>query len=99
MKADQLRFIYECLSGDNGLLGKDKETLIDVTEHTGQRYLDNQNQDTKLDQVDCKIYDKIHKVDETLDLKTKLDEFYSKEMSLLTFLEHDVIFEYEKVKD
>ena len=26
MKADQLRFIYECLSGENGLLYLDTET-------------------------------------------------------------------------
>lgn len=28
MKADYLRYIYECLSGDNGLLGSNKETKM-----------------------------------------------------------------------
>lgn len=53
--------------------------------------------------VESEIYYSIHPADGQKDsfktAKDKLENFYSKRMTMLQFLEHEVVFEYEKVKD
>jgi len=103
MKADYLRYIYECLSGDNGLLAARKmekssfKDDIDTIEAFQIKKTDD------VDVVDSEIYYSLYPIDgkksSFKDPKQKLKNFYEKEMTLLDFLEHEIVFEYEKVKD
>ena len=103
MKADYLRYIYECISGDNGLLGSRKNTKSiykDDIELINARAI----KDTEsVDVVDSEIYYSLHPLDgkqsSFKDPKQKLERFYAMEKTLLEFLEHEIVFEYEKVKD
>lgn len=103
MKADYLRYIYECLSGDNGLLGS-KKNIKSIYKDDIDLIEMKQIKDTEsVDCVDSEIYYSLHPLDgkqaSFKDPKEKLKRFYGMEKTLLEFLEHEIVFEYEKVKD
>lgn len=97
MKADYLRFIYECVTGDNGLFyGYDKKEVflqyikdkekMEITTEEG-------------DDVDCEICNENYYPDEDGILKPwDKYKFWKKEMTIVDFIEHDCFHEYEKVK-
>jgi len=110
MKAEYLRYVYECVSGDNGLLygvaRKQSFAAAFQERHEGE---------ISEEQVDktyhCEIYEKIFKEENNKEGQSKpssgLSEeekeqrfaaFYSQERTLRAYLEHEVIFEYEKAK-
>lgn len=103
MKADYLRTIYECISGDNGLLyGYTRE------ESFAHAFEDRNEGDISEEQVDktyhCEIYERIFnkegqsKVNSEEQKEINFKDFYSHERTLRAYLEHEVIFEYEKAK-
>ena len=110
MKADNLRYIYECLSGDNGLLSlkdnngtKFKDIKVDFSNYLDRKSqeeirkgADGKNDD---DVVSSAIYYKVYNDDKIESALQKLQSFYKNKMSLLKFLEHEIVFEYEKAKD
>ena len=103
MKADYLRHIYECLSGDNSLLGDSKFDEFNFKDDVDKRNTDTLESNDQMEFVESEIYYSIYPADGQKEsfknAKDKLENFYSKKMSLLEFLEHEVVFEYEKVKD
>lgn len=56
-----------------------------------------------MDVVDSEIYYNLYPLEgnknNSLKPKVKLEHFYSTDMTLLKFLEHEIVFEYEKAKD
>jgi len=96
MKADYLRFIYECLSGDNGLLyGQEKkEIFLQYIKNKESMEISNE------EEVDCEICNDNYHPEEITGIIKDWDKlkFWRKEMTLLDFIEHDCFHEYEKVK-
>lgn len=57
MKADYMLYIYECLSGDNGLLKDKIDELVDIRDDIEQRKLDALKvHDETIEIVDSEIY-------------------------------------------
>lgn len=108
MKADYMRFIYECISGDNGLLKSQKADKFvksfqeDIVEREKNEIRDDKPAD-EVDIVNSEIYYNIYPSEaekiKVQSAKEKLDLFYREEMTLLKFLEHEIVFEYEKAMD
>lgn len=100
MKADYMRFIYECLSGDNGLLADAtyEQSHLDFS-HFIKKKEDADAVDTsKIDKVECEIYYIIHSNNSDKNKQMKMDDFYKQKRNLIDFLEHEIAFEYEKAK-
>ena len=103
MKADYLRYIYECLSGDNGLLQYNMNDKINVKADVDMRETHGVKNTDDVDVCYSEIYYSLYPTDGKKNTfknaKEQLDNFYKKDMTLLEYLEHEVVFEYEKVKD
>jgi len=106
MKADYLRYIYECLSGDNGLLAKynDPRFKVDLNWLVKERDDDAiRSGGDDVDIVDSEIFYSLYQNSATKNTvksaKHKMENFYKNPMLLSDFLEHEVVFEYEKAKD
>ena len=97
MKADQMRLIYECLSGENGLLYNDTER-----KNFFEFIKNKDSKEIAIDEdiVDCELCNKNY--DPELDFvkwtRQDRDNFYKQPMTLLEFMEHEVFHEYEKAK-
>lgn len=82
MKADYLRYIYECLSGDNGLLyGIDKkEDFTEMLERRDKREIS---------------LDEIHSLTRK-QILIEMGEYNDDDQyTLLKFMEHEVLIQYE----
>jgi hypothetical protein len=91
-----MRLIYECLSGENGLLYKtdEKKVFFEHIKNKDQKEI--ALEDTL---IDCEICNKDFNPDDTSQwTKEQRDLFYMKPMTLLEFMEHEVYHEYEKAK-
>lgn len=95
MKADQMRFIYECLAGANGLLVDDyeKKSFIDDI-----KKVESDEINVSEEILDNPICNPNYYNDEIKWDQNKRNAFYSQEMTLLDFMEHEVVHEYEKAK-
>lgn len=108
MKADYLRYVYECLSGDNGLLANNRKESdkVNLKKLINLRKKDEVRDDAQgsVDIVDSDIYYKMYSSQDKnmIELKSaeqKMENFYTQPLHLDEFLEHEVIFEYEKAMD
>ena len=93
-----MRLIYECLSGENGLLYDDQNREI-FAEFIKNK--DSKEISVDDDLIDCELCNK--DFDPEADYqqswtKTDRDAFYKQPMTLLEFMEHEVYHEYEKAK-
>ena len=106
MKADYLRYIHECLSGDNGLLANynddrfkvDLKTIVEERDKDGVRQ-GGDDVDIVESEIYYNIYSNATSKNQIKSAKTKMENFYKEPMLLSDFLEHEVVFEYEKAKD
>jgi hypothetical protein len=55
MKADYLRYIYECLSGENGLLGGDDQILGQLVSFENDIINRQRNEISEEEAIDCDI--------------------------------------------
>eukprot|EP00356_Strombidium_inclinatum_P015164 CAMPEP_0170482330 /NCGR_PEP_ID=MMETSP0208-20121228/2393_1 /TAXON_ID=197538 /ORGANISM="Strombidium inclinatum, Strain S3" /LENGTH=402 /DNA_ID=CAMNT_0010755157 /DNA_START=112 /DNA_END=1317 /DNA_ORIENTATION=- len=98
MKADYLRFIYECLSGDNGLLNgkEEKESFLKYIKKKDAMEITTDDGD----EVDCEICNANYYPDHETGITMPWDKevFWREEKTLLDFIEHDCFHEYEKAK-
>ena len=109
MKADYLRYIYECCHGDNGLFYQDPRP----TQSNGyKKYMDdrygeeitlfNITKDLKENQVKCELCYKDFYADQKgmkrreNAIEKDLEE--RTDITFMQFFEHEVFHEYEKVK-
>ena len=100
MKADQMRLIYECLSGENGLLyGQEQQQREVFAEFIKNK--DKKEIAVDDDFIDCELCNK--NFDPEADFpqqwtREDRDNYYKQPMTLLEFMEHEVYHEYEKAK-
>lgn len=96
MKADQMRLMYEALSGENGLLYHDTEKKV-FLEYIKRRDMKEISEEDEL--IDNEIQNPNYNPDDNTPwTRADRDAFYSKPMTLLEFMEHEVFHEYEKAK-
>ena len=96
MKADQMRLIYESLSGENGLLyhNSERKSFLD---HIKRKDMKEIAEDNEL--IDCELCNANYNPDDSTPwTREDRDAFYSQPMTLLEFMEHEVYHEYEKAK-
>lgn len=96
MKADQMRLIFECLSGENGLLYEleEKKIYFEYIKNKDKREISVDD-----DIIDCELCNPNYDPDDSSPwTKDQRDLFYMQPMTLLEFMEHEVYHEYEKAK-
>ena len=91
-----MRLIFECLSGENGLLYEQEEKKIYF------EYIKNKDKreiSVDDDIIDCELCNPHYDPDDSSPwTKEQRDLFYMQPMTLLEFMEHEVYHEYEKAK-
>ena len=110
MKADYMRYIYECLSGDNGLLsstdcalGQKSSFLLLLRERNDNEIEGSSDtNDENYAKVDCDVCNPKFDQDQSKRSKHQKDSientFMNKELTLLEFMEHECNHEFEKAK-
>jgi hypothetical protein len=109
MKADYLRYIYECLSGDNGLLVGTDEILGQRVSFTDELSERNKNEisEEEAGHVDCDICNPSYDSNcqnpnfkpSHVYISDIEEKFISRsQLSLLEFVQHECNHEYEKAK-
>jgi len=99
MKADYLHFIFECLSGDDGLLSKRVfPQFFNVTEKfddEAEKRFGMEINENEI-QIDCEVCEEQSIIDGK---NFHVKHFYeNKEMTLLEYMHHEVLHEYEQAK-
>ena len=99
MKADYMQYIFECLVGDDGCLKHDQDEKSFYN-----KYLERESKEISEVEYDEEMSDVWFKLNkkfafdstEVKDAKQKLKHVYSKTMTLLEFMEHETMIEYER---
>jgi hypothetical protein len=92
MKADYLRFVFECLSGEDGLLNNPAFQVPEAFGDDTEARL--KNEISKEKDIDCEICNPKKADGSTFDPNA----FYNKKVTLLEYMKHEVFHEYEKAK-
>lgn len=95
MKADYMRYIYECLKGEDGILANNFKTE-DFSSYIKQR--ESAEISTEDECIDCELCNPEYHNPKAKWTHNDFMDFYSQEMTLFDFFEHEVCHEFEKAK-
>lgn len=95
MKADYMRYIHECLTGESGILGSNFKKE-DFSSFVKQR--ESAEISTEDEVIDCEKCNPEYHNPKKNWTHSDFMAFYDQEMTLLEFFEHEVCHEYEKAK-
>lgn len=110
MKADYLRYIFECLDGDDGLLKNDEmftitqDGKVKVLSRQKERFDDDTEDRLKNEinrfekQITCQVCNMSNEADVNGSDKKAAKQYFESERTLIEYFKHEVYHDYEKAK-